>query len=129
MELIKLITIKGFILYLKFHSPKNYCAGQGKRRRKVSRTGERVPGVLLVRNQYRYSFECFFLIGHKKYFCVQSEASMWCTAFLLFLYEGVYLQTRLFAACTCLAEKYSVKMGTTNRTLAKPSKTKGKISV
>ena len=34
---------------------------------------------------------------HKKYFCAQSETSFFChTAFMIFLYDGVYLQTQLF---------------------------------
>ena len=34
------------------------------------------------------------LTGHKRYFCAQSEeASFYRSAFVIFLYEGVYLQT------------------------------------
>ena len=63
--------------------------------------GERDPGMLLLMNQLQGSVECLSLIGHKnmckKYFCAQSETSFFChTAFVIFLYDGVYLQTQLF---------------------------------
>ena len=52
-------------------------------------------------NQLQGSVECLSLIGHKnlhkKYFCAQSETSFFChAAFVIFLYDGVYLQTQLF---------------------------------
>ena len=62
-----------------------------KRRRKFSRTGERAPGMLLLTNQFHDSFECLSRI-----FCVQLETNIYRAAFVIFLYEGVYLQTRLF---------------------------------
>ena len=51
-------------------------------------------------NQLQGSVECLSLIGHKnmrkKYFCAQSETSFFCHTFVIFLYDGVYLQTQLF---------------------------------
>ena len=64
--------------------------------------GERDPGMLLLMNQLQGSVECLSLIGHKnmrkKYFCAQlSETSFFChTAFVILLYDRVYLQTQLF---------------------------------
>ena len=57
--------------------------------------------MLCLKNEFPDSFECLSLIGHKnmrkKYFCAQSETSFFChTAFVIFLYDGVYLQTQLF---------------------------------
>ena len=37
-----------------------------KRRRKLSRTGERTPGMLLLTNQFHDLFECLSVIWHKK---------------------------------------------------------------
>ena len=51
--------------------------------------------MVLLTNQFHDSFERLSLIGHKKYICAQSET-------IIFLCDGVQLQTRLFA-CTCLA--------------------------
>ena len=62
--------------------------GRDKRRRKFSRTGERAPGMLLLPNQFHNSIEYLSLIG-------ETEASIYRAAFMIFLYEGVYLQTRL----------------------------------
>ena len=43
------------------------------------------------------SIKCLSLIGHKKIsFCAHSEASIYRAALVIFLYEEVYLQTRLF---------------------------------
>lgn len=39
--------------------------GRGKRRQKISRTGERAPGMLLLNNQFHDSFECLSVIGNK----------------------------------------------------------------
>ena len=51
--------------------------------------------MVLLTNQFHDSFERLSLTGHKKYICAQSET-------IIFLCDGVQLQTRLFA-CTCLA--------------------------
>ena len=45
--------------------PRGGQSGRDKRRRKFSRMGERDPGVLLLKNQFHDSCECFSLIGHK----------------------------------------------------------------
>ena len=55
-----------------------------KRQRKFSRTGRRAVGMLLLTNQFHDLFECLPVIGHRK-------------NFVIFLYEGVYLQTWSFA--------------------------------
>ena len=52
-----------------------------------SRTGERASGMLLVTNQFHNSFEYLSLIGDKKYFSAQQEASIYCAAFAIFLYH------------------------------------------
>ena len=69
--------------------PRSGKLGQHKWWRKFSRTGERAPGMLLLTNQFHDLFECFSVIV-----CAQSEASIYRAAFVIFLYEGVYLQTR-----------------------------------
>ena len=63
--------------------------------------GERDSGMFLFMNQLQGSVECLSLIGdknmRKKYFCAQSETSFFChAAFVIFLYDGVNLQTQLF---------------------------------
>ena len=45
--------------------PRGGQSGRDKRRRKFSRTGERAPGVLLLKNQFHDSIECLSLIGLK----------------------------------------------------------------
>ena len=65
--------------------PRGGQLGQEKRRRKFSRTGERTPEMLFLKNQFHDLFECLSVIA----FCAKSE--------VIFLYERVYLQTRLFA--------------------------------
>ena len=59
--------------------------------REPERTGERARGMLLLTNQFHHvndSLECLSLImsGFS-----QSEARIYRTAFVIFLYEGVYL--------------------------------------
>ena len=55
-------------------------------------------------NQFQNSFEC--LSGCDWIFCAQSEASIYRTAFdVIFLYEGVYLQTRLLAVHVWLVQE------------------------
>ena len=70
--------------------PRIGLLGREKRLRKFSRMRERASGMLCLKNEFPDSFECLSLIGHKKYFCAQSEAIINRTAFLSFLYEGVY---------------------------------------
>ena len=48
--------------------------------------------MLLLTNQFHNSFEYLSLIGHKKYFCAQSEASIYLTAFAIFLYEASFFR-------------------------------------
>jgi len=59
--------------------PRSRLSGREKQWQKVSRTGKRAPGMLLLMNQLQGSVECLSLIGHKnmrkKYFCAQSETS------------------------------------------------------
>ena len=57
-----------------------------------SRTGESVSGMLFLTNQFHNSFEYLSLIGHKKYFCAQSEASIYRAAFVIFLYEASFFR-------------------------------------
>ena len=57
-----------------------------------SRTGERASGMLLLTNQFHNSFEYLSLIGLKKYFCAQSEASIHRAAFVIFLYEASFFR-------------------------------------
>ena len=45
-----------------------------------SRTGETASGMLLLTNQFHNIFEYLPLIGHKKYFCAHSEASIYRAA-------------------------------------------------
>ena len=52
-------------------------------------------------NQFHDSFKCLSLIPFL--FCAQSEHSIYRAAFVIFLYEGVYLQTPLFAVSVCMA--------------------------
>ena len=54
-------------------------------------------------NQFHDSFEC--LSGCDWIFCAQSEASIYRTVFVIFLYEGVYLQTRLLAVHVWLVQE------------------------
>ena len=58
-----------------------------------------------------------------KDFCAQSETSIYHASFVIFLHEGINLQTRLLAVdrCICLVvqesflqEDFSVKMGPQN---------------
>ena len=99
--------------------PRIGLLGREKRLRKFSRMRERAAGMLCLKNEFPDSFECLSLIGHKKYFCAQSEAIINRTAFLSFLYEGVYLQTRLFSIPVLLVqesfprEEFFGKMGPT----------------
>ena len=99
--------------------PRIGLLGREKRLRKFSRMRERASGMLCLKNEFPDSFECLSLIGHKKYFCAQSEAIINRTAFLSFLYEGVYLQTRLFSIPVLLVqesfprEEFFGKMGPT----------------
>ena len=57
-----------------------------------SRTGERASGMLLLTNQFHNSFEYLSLIGLKKYFCAQSQASIHRAAFVIFLYEASFFR-------------------------------------
>ena len=57
-----------------------------------SRTGERACGMLLLTNQFHNSFEYLSLIGLKKYFCAQSQASIHRAAFVIFLYEASFFR-------------------------------------
>ena len=104
--------------------PRIGLLGREKRLRKFSRMRERASGMLCLKNEFPDSFECLSLIGHKKYFCAQSEAIINRTAFLSFLYEGVYLQTRLFSIPVLLVqesfprEKFFGKMGPTKPTIS-----------
>ena len=56
----------------------------------------------------RNSSTTYSLIEHKKYFCAQSESSICRGAFVIFLYEKVYLQTRLFAIPVRLAPAWEL---------------------
>ena len=47
--------------------PRGGQSGRDKRRRKFSKTGERAPGVLLLKNQFHDSIECLSLIGLKNW--------------------------------------------------------------
>ena len=47
--------------------------------------------MLPLTNQFPDLFECVSVIGNKKYFCARLEASICRAAFVIFLYEGVYL--------------------------------------
>ena len=74
----------------KGHSrkPRGGQLARAKRAVKVfSRTGERVPGrvpgMLLLTDQFHDSSECLSI------FCARSEASIYRAAFVVFLYEGV----------------------------------------
>ena len=104
--------------------PRIGLLGWEKRLRKLSRMRERASGMLCLKNEFPDSFECLSLIGHKKYFCAQSEAIINRTAFLSFLYEGVYLQTRLFSIPVLLVqesfprEEFFGKMGPTKPTIS-----------
>ena len=60
--------------------PRGGYLDQEKQRRKFSITGERAPGMLLLANQFHDSFECLSVLGHKKYFGSQSEASIYRAA-------------------------------------------------
>ena len=57
------------------------------------------------------------MIGHKKYVCAQSEANIYRAALMIFLYEELFPQTRLFAehglapSGELLQEEFSAKMG------------------
>ena len=66
--------------------------GHEKRQRNFSRTGRRAAGMLLLTNQFLDLFECLSAIGHRKNFAI-------------FLYEGVYLQTRPFAVPVWLLQE------------------------
>ena len=76
--------------------------------------------MLFLTNQFHDSFECLYLIGHKKYSFALSEARIDGAAFVMFLYEEVYLQTRLFAVPvwflqeSFFRETFSVKNGAAN---------------
>ena len=48
--------------------------GRAKRRRKISRTGERAPRILFLTNQFHDSFECLSVIWNK--FCNRRPASI-----------------------------------------------------
>ena len=102
--------------------PRIGLLGREKRLRKFSRMRERASGMLCLKNEFPDSFECLSLIGHKKY--AQSEAIINRTAFLSFLYEGVYLQTRLFSIPVLLVqesfprEEFFGKMGPTKPTIS-----------
>ena len=61
--------------------------------------------MLCLKNEFHDSFDCLFLIGHNKYSCAQSEAIIDPTAFLSFLYEEVYLRTRLFSIPVLLVQE------------------------
>ena len=61
---------------------------------------------------------CLWLDTKKITFCAHSEASIYRAALVIFLYEEVYLQTRLFAPVwlvyeSFLWEEFSVKVGST----------------
>ena len=56
--------------------------------RKFSRTNERAPGMLLLTDQFHDSSERFSVIGHKN--TIWRSSQIYRTAFVIFLYEGVY---------------------------------------
>ena len=58
--------------------------------------------MLLPTNQFHGSFKCLYVISHKD--------SIYRAAFVIFLYEGVYLQTRLVQE-SFLQEELAMKMG------------------
>ena len=68
-------------------------------RRKFSETNERAPGVLLLRTTSVPRL--FWMLDSdwtgKNYLCIQSEASIYRAAFVIFLCEGFNLKTRLRA--------------------------------
>ena len=93
-------------LYLRvFVGPRGgqLAMGREKQRGKFSIMGERAPGMLLRTNQFHESFKCLSLI----FLCAQSEASIYHAAFMMFLYRGVYLQTRLFIVPVWLMQESS----------------------
>ena len=91
-------------LYLRvIIGPRGGQLGREKRRGKFSIMGERAPGMLLRTNQFHKSFKCLSLI----FLCAQSEASIYHAAFMMFLYRGVYLQTRLFIVPVWLMQESS----------------------
>jgi len=53
--------------------------GSGKTAAKVFKNGREIPGMLLLTNQFHDSFECLSIV----------EASIYRTAFVIFLYDGV----------------------------------------
>ena len=79
--------------------PRGGQLGQEKRHERCSRTGRRASGMLLLTNQFHDLFEYLSVIV----FCVQSEASIFRVACVIFLYKGVYLRTRPLFAQTSLA--------------------------
>ena len=102
--------------------PRGGQLGREELRRKFSRTVERAPGMLLLKNQFHDSFQCLSLIGHTPNRSAQAEAS----AFVIFLYVGVYLRTRLFAVPVWLVlesflqEESSLKLKPTKPTIFQP---------
>ena len=83
--------------------PRGGQLGWEKQWGKFSIMGERAPGMLLRTNQFHKSFKCLSLI----FLCAQSEASIYHAAFIIFLYRGVYLQTRLFVVPVWLMQESS----------------------
>ena len=54
--------------------------------------------MLLLEKQFHgFFFQILVCDWAQKYFRAQSEASVYRTALVIFLHDGVYLQTRLFA--------------------------------
>ena len=102
--------------------PRGGQLGREKLRRKFLRTVARAPGMLLLKNQFPDSFQCLSLIGHTPKRSAQAEAS----AFVIFLYVGVYPRTRSFAVPVWLVlenflrEESSLKMKPTKPTIFQP---------
>ena len=80
--------------------PRGGQSGRDKRRRKFSRTGERDPGVLLLKKPVPRLMRVLFSDWAQK-----SEASIYRAAFVIFLCKGVNLQTRLFGVPVWLVQE------------------------
>ena len=74
--------------------------GRGKKSgEEKSRTKIGAPGILLLTDQFRNHLKSLPVIGHKKYFCAQSESSSFSVPFVT-SYSKVFtakLFDRLFA--------------------------------
>ena len=74
-------------LYLRvILGPRGGQLGGEKQQGKFSTMGEGAPGMLLRTNQFHKSFKCLSL----NFLCVQSEASIYHAAFVIFLCTGEF---------------------------------------